>query len=134
MGISCVYAKALLLRLNKQSTWCSPRCHIDNCEECHSKRIPSVTVTGKLSVDETVAPPDQKRPAGGPSKKRRERSCHKKTNVQRLCQACGVKGHCASSCAAPSAEFRFNVFKERALAWCRGAESKMTPGLWLSMK
>jgi tRNA/tmRNA/rRNA uracil-C5-methylase (TrmA/RlmC/RlmD family) len=90
MGISCPHVKALLLQLNQTTTWCSTRYEINNYKESYSGRIPSMVVAAKLSVDETIAPPDYRRPAGRPAKKRKERSFVKKTNVQRECQVCDV--------------------------------------------
>jgi Transposase, Mutator family len=118
-GISCAHVKALLLTLNRQSTWCSGRYAINTYLQCYSKAIPAMTVVGKLSVDETLAPPDFKRPAGRPAKKRRDRSHLKKTNVERECKACGLKGHYARGCTQPSTEYRYDKYKQSAVEWCR---------------
>jgi SWIM zinc finger len=74
MGISCLHIKAVLLSLNRQSTWCSPRYLVQTYKECYGARIPSMIVSGKLAVDETLVPPDFKRSAGRPRKKKRSRS------------------------------------------------------------
>jgi MULE transposase domain len=122
MGISCSHVKALLLTLNRQSTWCASRYAIAKYKEGYSRPIPGMTVAGKLSHDETLAPPDFKRPAGRPTKKRKDRSHMRKTNVQRVCQACGERGHYAGTCTAPDTEYRFNRYKKGAIEWCAKAE------------
>jgi MULE transposase domain len=124
MGISCSHVKALLLTLNRQSTWCASRYSVTTYKDCYSAEIPSMVVAGKLSVDDTLAPPDFKRPAGRPAKKRKDRSYLRKTNVQRECQACGQLGHYARGCTAPDTEYRFNRYRDSAIAWCEAAQAR----------
>jgi hypothetical protein len=124
IGMTCSHVKALLLALNKTTNWASRRYHINTYKECYSAIVPSMTVAGKLSADETFLPPDWKRPAGRPSKKRKDRSTFRTTS-KRECRACGGIGHYARSCNAPSTEYRYTKHKENAVAWCIAAEYKM---------
>jgi hypothetical protein len=78
MGISCVHTKALLLALGRQSNRCATQYDITNYKEVYSRRIPSMMVAGKLSVDDTMAPTAFKRPAGRPAKKLKDQSYLKK--------------------------------------------------------
>jgi MULE transposase domain len=126
MGISCSHIKAVLLALNRRSTWCSRRYSMARYKESFSASIPSMTVTNKLTVDETLAPPNFKRPAGRPAKKRKSRADYRST-VQRECRACGNVGHYAVSCPAPSTEYRYNHHKDKAIKWCESVQSRMMP-------
>jgi hypothetical protein len=115
MGISCEH-------VNRSNTWFASRYSLGNYKDGYSCRIPSMVVAGTLSVDKTsLVPLDFKRPAGRPSKKRKDQSFHKKTDIQRECQAFGLMGHYARSCTASSTEYRFNRYKEKAVNWCRCA-------------
>jgi Zinc knuckle len=127
MGIACVHSKALLLALNRSSNWCSSRYDIRNYKDGYSRRIPSMVIAGKLSVDLLMAPPQYKRPAGRPAKKRKERYVMRKTNVQRECQACGGMGHYARSCTSPSTEYRYNRYIQSAIEWCEKMQASMIP-------
>jgi hypothetical protein len=125
VGITCSHIKAVLLAINKQTNWCSRRYHISTYMNSYSANIPSMVVSDRfLAVDETFIPPDWKRPAGRPAKKRKDRS-YLLTLKSRECKACGCQGHYAISCTAPSTEFRYQKHKERAIEWCRIAEATM---------
>jgi hypothetical protein len=127
IGIACAHVKALLLTLNRQSSWCDKRYGLSNYKESYNCSIPSMVVAGKLTVDETLTPPDFRRPAGRPAKKRKDRSFLKKTDVVRECKACGQTGHYAVSCTAPSTEYRYNRYRAGAVEWCRQAEKSFNP-------
>jgi hypothetical protein len=79
MGINCVHIKALLLQLGRNvagddSDWCASRYLVTTYQRAYNFAIPAMTVTGKLKADDNIAPPDFKRTAGRPSKKRKDRS------------------------------------------------------------
>jgi hypothetical protein len=73
MGIACAHIKALLLALDKTTTWCHPRYSVECYRLSYSAIVPSMDVASLLSVDKSLAPPDFKRPAGRPAKKRTNR-------------------------------------------------------------
>jgi hypothetical protein len=124
MGLSCSHVKALLLALGKSSTWCSSRYQIDTYRSSYNSTIPSMTISGDLSADETFVPPDYKKPAGRPAKKHRDRSFYRTSGKQRECKACGSTGHYARTCTAPSTEYRYMEHKDKAIRWCRNVEMK----------
>jgi MULE transposase domain len=126
LGISCAHIKAVLLALNKTTTWCSRRYHIDSYKAAYSATIPSMVVGDKLSIDDTFAPPNFKKPAGRPAKKRKERR-HFRTDKQRECQACGGFGHYALTCTAPSTEYRYYKHKDKAIRYCQSVQDKIQP-------
>jgi hypothetical protein len=119
MGINYVHTKAVLLSIGKTTSWCNPRYQIKTYKECYSVTIPTMTMFGKLNTDVTFIPPEYKRPAGRPSKNRKERTWMRKTDKQNMCHACGAPGYMAKKCTAPSTQFRYNLNKEKALKWCR---------------
>jgi hypothetical protein len=127
MGVNCSHTKALLLALNKASSWCSPRYHVTTYMDCYSADIPAMAMAGKLSTDETFIPPEYKKPAGRPTKKRKERPWLRKTSVRRLCTSCGSPGHFHSTCTTPSTEYRYNHHKQKAIAWCKKVENAQLP-------
>ena len=79
--------------------------------------VPAMAIAGKLSVDETFLPPDFKKPAGRPQKKRKTAAVFASTK-KKTCKACGSPGHFAKSCTQPSTEYRYNVHKKEAIQWC----------------
>jgi hypothetical protein len=125
-GVPCVHAKALMLRVPGRGAtvdWYDARYHVESYRKAYSGQIPAMTTAGKLQADSTFLPPEHKRPAGRPSKKRKERAHLRVTSVQRECKACGTLGHFASTCKTPSTEFRLLKHKENALKWCQQNES-----------
>ena len=124
--INCVHVKALLLQLGPLGTsvhWFDERFHLDTYVASYSAPLPGLTTAGKLKIDDSFVPPEYKRTAGRPSKKRRDRSQFRnKTDVLRICRACGEKGHFAAACTQPSTEYRFNLHKAGAIAWCNNIE------------
>jgi hypothetical protein len=124
IGFNCIHVKALLLALNKQSSWCSRRYQVSTYRTSYSATIPAMTLSGNLESDATILPPDFKRGAGRPSKKRKERSWLRKTTVQRVCKACGKDDHMARTCKEPSTQYRYYQHKESALEWCRQQERR----------
>ena len=114
-GLNCPHVKALLLRLGELGIGST---YIDS----YSADVPGMCTTGKLKADENYCPPDFKRTAGRPSKKRKDRSYMATSNVKRECKACGELGHFAMSCQNPSTEYRYYKHKGKALAWCNERE------------
>jgi SWIM zinc finger len=104
MGIACSHIKAMLLALGKQSTWFSSRYDISTYINSYSAAIPSMAMAGKLRADSTMVPPEYKRPAGRPAKKRKERSWLRTGTKKNKCAACGKEGHYAKGCEMPSTE------------------------------
>jgi hypothetical protein len=125
MGFSCVHMKAVLLALNKTTSWCNRRYLLSTYKECYCATIPSMVVTGRLAVDETFAPSDFRRPAGRPRKNCKDRSKYRKTDTQRECKVCGLKGHYASKCKKPNTEYRYNKHWNKAKQWCGEAMKSM---------
>jgi hypothetical protein len=126
MGISCSHIKAVLLALNRQSTWCNRRYTMETYKDSYSAPIPSMVVASKVEVDKTFLPPNFKRPAGRPSKKKKSRSQYRGI-AQRECRACGRLGHYAMKCPEPSTEYRYYQHKDSAIKWCKSVEAKMIP-------
>lgn len=125
-GAPCVHAKAVLLRLPERGEivhWYDERYHVDGYKKAYSGQIPAMTTLGKLHADSTFLPPEHKRPAGRPAKKRKERPQLRTTAIKRECKACGELGHFASTCTNPSTKFRVLKYKEKALKWCKRNES-----------
>jgi DnaJ-class molecular chaperone len=80
-------------------------------------------LAGQLSADENFIHQDYKKPAGRPSKKRKERPYLQKTSVSRICTACGGSGQMYTTCTAPSMQYRYERHnKAKALEWCRTRE------------
>ena len=124
-GMNCVHVKALLLQLGSLGTgkdWWDGRFHLDNYRSSYGAVLPSLAVAGKLSADTTFLPPDYKRPAGRPKKKRQERS-HYIAAKKRECKACGGEGHFAIACKQPSTEYQVTKHKEAAVSWCKKHET-----------
>jgi hypothetical protein len=128
-GLSCSHVKALLLALGKQMSWALSRYSMNTYKQSYSATIPSMTLVGKLSADETFVPPNFRRPAGRPSKKRKDQSWLLKTNKQRECQACGQYGHYAIKCDVPSTEYRYRKHLAKAVEYCQKMELAMIPDL-----
>ena len=123
-GLICAHVKALLLRLGCFGVghqWYHKRYYTETFAASYQASVSAMCVSGKLNADVTCLPPDHKRSAGRPTKKRKERSSH--TNKSRQCKACGGDGHFAIACPFPSTEYRYNQHKERALKWCKANES-----------
>ena len=80
-------------------------------------------VAGKLSADEHYCPPDYKRTAGQPSKKRKDCAEMRNTATKRECKAYGNLGHFAISCPNPSTEYRYKKHKDKPLLWCKAWET-----------
>ena len=124
--MNCPHTKSLLLHLGAVGVdkgWVLSRYHTETYSASYSSSIPGMCVAGKLSADETYCPPDYKRSAGRPSKKRKDRAKLRSTTIQRECKACGELGHFAISCPNPSTEYRFKKHKEKALLWCKAQET-----------
>jgi hypothetical protein len=124
----CSHTKALLLTLNKSSSWCSPRYHIDTYVQCYSANIRSMVLSGKLIADRNYVPPDYKKPAGRPTKKRKERSWVRSSSVSRICTACGQSGHMYTTCDAPSTQYRYKKHVSKAMKWCETQERTQLAG------
>lgn len=127
MGMNCHHAKALLLFLGmgvsgKDNEWCSDRHSVQCHKRSHTAETPGMTVAGKLTVDDGFAPPDCKRSAGRPAKKRKDQSHMRKPDTVRRCKACGDTGHFAIACESPSTEFQFGEHLSAAIQWCRKHE------------
>lgn len=119
-GVPCDHGKAPLLRIGETgSDWYECRYHTATYKESYSASIPGYALAGKLAVDETFIPPEHRRPAGRPAKKRKDRSHMRKTQVRRECKACGQLGHFDSTCANPSTEYRYKTHKMKAIEWCK---------------
>ena len=84
---------------------------VASCQEC--------VLLGQLKPNENFCPPEYKRGAGCPSKKRKEQSTMRSTEVKRECKACGGLGHFAVSCQQPLTEYCFYKHREKALHWCK---------------
>lgn len=122
MGMPCVHAKAVLLHVGTQP-WFDERYHVETYNNCYSGPIPGFATAGRLRLDERMVPPEHKRMAGRPKKKRRDRSHLRTTNKQHGCKACGKSGHHASTCDNPSTQYRCVEHKEKAIQWCRKQEA-----------
>ena len=108
-GIVCSHVRAVLLRLGDMGTsiqWTDSRFHTDTYKLSYDAEVPAMSTVGRLLADRTFIPPDYKRAAGRPSKKRKERSQLRSTAVRRECKACGALGHFAMNCPTPSTQFR----------------------------
>jgi len=102
-GIQCVHVKALLLKIGECGLdWYDEIYHASTYHEAYNAVIPSLCVAGKLQANEQFLPPDHRRPAGRPAKKRKERSHLRMTDTVRVCKACGGDGHFASTCTCSS--------------------------------
>ena len=126
VGLNCPHVKAVLFRLpviglGKQ--WVDRRFYAVTYQASYGADIPSMAVAGKLQANEYFCPPDYKRPAGRPTKQRKERSQLRTTNTKRECKACGELGHFAVSCVNPSTSYRYYKHKNKALQWCKARES-----------
>ena len=124
-GAPCVHGKALLLQLGGLGVnvdWWDARCHISSCSDCHSGHIAGFTTAGRLQADDKFIPPEHKRAAGRPGKKRKDRSHLRSAKARRECKACGQLGHFASTCENPSTQCRHEQHKQKAIQWCRRNE------------
>ena len=126
MGMQCYHVKAVLLKLESEGAstkaWTDPFYHLDNYKKCYAAPIPTMAIGGKLKANDKFIPPDHRRPAGRPNKKRKERSHLRTTNVRRTCKACGEEGHFANTCTQPSTQYRYTSHKAKALEWCKRNE------------
>jgi hypothetical protein len=122
----CTHVKALLLKVGHQVNsvdWHDERYHVSTYKASYSAAIPAMATAGKLIADDSFYPPDYKRPAGRPTKKRKERNYVRTSDAKRECKACRELGHFALTCKNPSTEFRLNAHKEKALKWCDKQET-----------
>lgn len=99
--------------------WFSHRHHV--ATHAASYISPGLTPAGCLTPDKLLALPDCRRPAGHPSKKRKDHSCWNKTDGCNQCAACGALGHTHRSCGSPTTECRFNRFWGAAVKWAEEA-------------
>ena len=122
MGVPCTHITALLIRIGEtvQSAWMDDCYLVSNYSDCYSATIPAMSMAGKLTVDETFAPPEFKPSAGRPQKKRKQ---HGESATKRMCKACGLMGHYALSCPRPSTQYQYNRFKTKAIEWCQSTEA-----------
>jgi hypothetical protein len=125
IGILCTDVRRCCSLLNKITTWCNPRYMVETYLASYSATVPNMIVANKLSIDKTLAPPDYKRPAGRPTKKRKDQSYYRTTTVTKTCSACGSAGHYAVSCTAPKTQYRYDQFKDKAIQWCILAQYEM---------
>ena len=125
VGIPCVHVIALIRAKGKtleSQWWFSERYHTSTYHNSYGAEVPPIALP-KLEVDLFYAPPDHKRPAGRPSKLRKDRSWSNKTSNQKQCSSCGVLGHFYTTCNAPSTQFRFENHYDRSVAWARAFSS-----------
>ena len=118
-GIRCVHTIALMREKGKTLDgrwWFSQRCHVETHRASHSADVPAIAIP-KLDVDVPCGPPDHKRPAGRPTKARKDRSWMNKTTNKKRCSSRGVLGHFHTTCKAPSTQFRFENHYHKAVAW-----------------
>ena len=125
-GLNCSHIKALLLQLDGlrlASSWIDKRFHVETyANSYYNAYVTGMCVAGKLEANEQYCAPDYKQYAGRPSKKRKDRSHLRTTDIRRECKACGKLGHFAASCTEPSTEFRFAKHKDKAIKWCKSRE------------
>ena len=127
-GYNCGHVKAVLLQLREHGSdkeWVHERYHVQTYVDSYSAKIPAMTLSGQLRHDPNFVPPDYKRPAGRPTKKRKDRSIYRTTSTQRECKACGRYGHMASTCEQPSTEFRYLTNLNKAIQYCEKRECVM---------
>jgi ribosomal protein L32 len=121
-GVNCSHVHAVLVAIEDDTgmavNWCHNRYHLDTYKRSYSSTVPPMAVAGKLVPDIRIAPPDFKRSAGRPTKKRKERSAMRKTSTKRECKACGGYGHFHTTCTQPSTQYRFQTHKQKAILWC----------------
>ena len=125
VGLNCPHVKAVLLHLEDHGVgcgWIDRRFHLSTYASSYGADIPGMCVTGKLQADSSFCPPDYKRSAGRP-KKRKDRAHMRTTEIRRECKACGELGHFAVSCPHPSTQFRYYKHKENAIQWCKSREN-----------
>jgi MULE transposase domain/SWIM zinc finger len=120
MGIPCPHIIALLIKVNRRVTkeWVHKRYRAVTYFASHSATVPTMTFAGSLSIDKTFSPPDYKKPAGRPQKKRKYYS---NGTTKCKCKACGELGHFAVSCPKPSTQFQYSENKEKAVDWIKKA-------------
>jgi hypothetical protein len=125
-GRICQHIKALLLRIGGRhgtdTDWTHERYHVSTYVESYKASIPGMATAGKLRADINFGPPDHKRSAGRPSKKRKQSA--RKMDIKRKCKACGDLGHFESSCTNPSTEYRWTEHKDKVIEWCRKMEAQ----------
>ena len=119
-GFLCEHLQALLHHLSYDTLdrkWFDERHWISTYKKAYSCVIPTLAPAGKLTADLWCAPPDFRKSAGRPKKKRKDRSHRNLTQNQRVCRACGGLGHMMGSCEQPSTEYRFIENQEAAWKW-----------------
>jgi hypothetical protein len=121
-GQPCVHAMALIIHAqlepNDQRGYDSVF-HSQTHAEMYRLPIPSISLLGKLSVEE-VLPPEHKVRGGRPKKHRYESTA---TNPI-TCRACGGPGHMQQTCPKPRTEVRYSNHREKAMQYARN-EAKM---------
>lgn len=125
-GLQCAHTQALLFKLRSDgigSQWTNIAYHTNTYKEAYGADIPSMAIGGQLKADVNFVPPDNRRAAGRPTKKRKHRSHLRTTATMRTCKACGVAGHFAATCDAPSTQYRYEQHKDKAMAWCKKHEA-----------
>ena len=120
-GMRCEHIIALLRKKGQHvddKWWFAQRFHAHTYFESYSGKVPTFALD-KLQADISFVPPEHKRPAGRPSKTRKDRSYMNKTGKFWQCSSCGSLGHSFRTCERPSTQFRFEHHYDKAVAWTK---------------
>ena len=120
-GLCCEHIIALLRKVGRQVQdrwWFSERYHVTTYLSSYSGSIPTFAFD-KLEADIFFVPPEYKKPAGRPTKMRKDRAHLNKTSVQHQCSSCGGLGHSSRTCDRPCTQFRFENHYDKAVAWTK---------------
>ena len=120
-GMCCEHIIALLrkvFRNVRDRWWFAERYHVTTYHSCYIADVPTFAFE-KLEADIFFVPPEYKKPAGRPTKTRKDCSYLNKTSVQHQCSSCGGLGHSFRTCDRPSTQVRFENHYSKAVAWTR---------------
>ena len=120
-GLAYVHVIVLLRNAGKSVSkkwWLAQRYHTRTYHASYSAVVPTLALS-KLEPDISFTPPEYRKPAGRPSKQRKDRSHLNKTGNKHQCSSCGVLGHSFRTCERPSTQFRFQNHYGKAVAWTK---------------
>ena len=116
-GITCEHVIALMRANNmyvRDKWWFHRRYHSYTYFSSYSAEVPALAIN-HVEADPFFAPPDYRKPAGRPTKARKDRSSMNKTDRLNTCGACGGPGHSYRTCSSPSTQYRYDNNFDRAL-------------------